>query len=308
MVFGGVAEERLQLNEATLVSGYPGYRDLPLDVRKDLPRVTDLIARRQFAEADRLVTQKWLGASWACYQPLGDLFFAFEHQGSATEYTRELDLANAVCRVRYRAGDVRFTREIFASHPDEVIVVRFTADKPGRLNFRLWLTSPHPVEVRADAARLVMHGQLPGLVLRRTLDWVEKKGDTWKYPELWDKSGRRLPGAGQVLYNGRGMSFDARLHLRTLGGKVSAEKKSLIVTGADEAVVIYTAASSYGGFEQKPVDAARKADGFLRSAMNAKYAELLARHRRDYRGLFDRVKLDLGPKPNLPTDERLKKP
>ena len=70
------------------------------------------------------------------------------------KYTRELDLANALCRIRYRAGDVRFTREIFASHADEAIVIRFTADRPGRLNLTVLLTSPHPVEVRADAAGL----------------------------------------------------------------------------------------------------------------------------------------------------------
>ena len=176
MVFGGITHEHLQLNEDTLTSDYPGYRDLPLDVGREFSTVTNLIARRQFAEADTLVTEKWLGRSWACYQPLGDLFFDFAPQGPAQNYTRELDLQNALCRVRYQADGVTFTREIFASHPDEVIVIRLTADQPGRLSFRVRLTSPHPVEVRADAGRLTMRGHLPGLVLRRTLEWVEKKG------------------------------------------------------------------------------------------------------------------------------------
>ncbi|MEI7730310.1 MAG: glycoside hydrolase N-terminal domain-containing protein [Verrucomicrobiota bacterium] len=308
MVFGGVTNEHFQLNEDTLVSDYPGYRNLPLDVHKDFSTITNLIARREFAEADKLVTEKWLGRSWACYQPLGDLFFDFVHQGPPQNYTRELDLNNALCRVRYEADGVKFTREIFASHPDEVIVVRFTADKPGRLNFRVRLTSPHPVEIRADAAQLTMHGQLPGLALRRTLDWVEKKGDTYKYPELWNKAGKRLPNASQVLYNGRGLAFDARLTVRAQGGKVSAEKEAMIVAGADEVVVIYTAASSYNGFEQKPVDASRKAAAFLQAIAQPDYSELFARHTRDYRSLFDRVTLDLGESNKLPTDQRLKKP
>jgi alpha-L-fucosidase 2 len=184
MVFGGVAHEHLQLNEDTLTSGYPGYRDLPLDVRKEFSRITDLIAQRQFAQADKLVTQKWLGGSWACYQPLGDLFFDFPHKGVPKGYTRELDLKRALLRVGYEVDGVKFTREMFASHPDEAIVVRFAADKPGALDFHVRLTSPHPVTVRAGNAQLIMEGQLPGLVLRRTLEWVEKKGDTWKYPEL----------------------------------------------------------------------------------------------------------------------------
>jgi alpha-L-fucosidase 2 len=308
MVFGGATREHLQLNEDTLVSDSPGYRNLPLDVRKDYAAITDLIARRRFAEADRLVTEKWLGRSWACYQPLGDLFFDFEHKGPAEHYTRELDLRNALCRVGYETEGVKFTREIFASHPDEVIVVRFTADKPGRLNFRVRLTSPHPVEVRADASQLTMHGQLPGLALRRTLDWVEKKGDTWKYPELWDQDGKRLPNAGPVLYNSRGLSFDARLQVQAPGGTVSPEKEALVVTGADEAVVVYSAASGYNGFDQPAVDAARKAEGFLQPAAKTRFADLLARHTRDYRSVFDRVTLDLGAPSPLPTDQRLRKP
>jgi alpha-L-fucosidase 2 len=308
MVFGGLGEEHLQLNEDTLVSGYPGYRDLPLDVGREFSTVTDLIAHRRFAEADKLVTQKWLGGSWACYQPLGDLFFDFQHQGPVENYTRELDLDSAICRVRYKSDGVSYTREIFASHPDQLIVVRFTADKPGRLNLRGRLTSPHPVTILADAADLTMRGQLPGLVLRRTLDWVEQKGDTWKYPNLWDKSGKRLPGASQVLYNGRGLSFAARLHVQAQGGKVTTEKESLVVADADEVVAFYSAASSYNGFDQKPVDAMKKAAAFLEAGVKTPYAQLLARHTRDYRSLFGRVSLDLGTPGNRPTDQRLKKP
>ena len=308
MAFGGTTTEHLQLNEDTLTSGYPGYRDLPLNIGNDFATIADLVAQRRFAEADKLVTEKWLGGSWACYQPLGDLFFDVEHKGPAEHYTRELDLNNAVFRVGYEADGVTFNREIFASHPDEIIVVRFTASQPGRLNFRIRLNSPHPVETRAETAQLTMHGQLPGLVLRRPLEWVEKKGDTWKYPELWDKDGKRRPGANQVLYNGRGLSFDARVLVQAQGGKVSAEDGAISVTGANEAVVLYSAASSYGGFEQKAVDAAAKAEEILQRAAKTGYAELLARHTRDYRSLFDRVTLDLGAQSELPTDQRLQKP
>jgi len=308
MVFGGAAGEHLQLNECTLTSDYPGYRDLPLDIRKDFPAITTLIAQRQFAAADKLVTEKCLGRAWACYQPLGDLFLDFDHKGAPENYTRELDLENALFRVRYTVDGVKYTREIFASHPDEAIVVRFTADKPGCLSFRVRLTSPHPVDLHADGAALTMHGQLPGLVLRRTLDWVEKKRDTWKYPELWDKEGKRLPNASTVLYNGRGLSFDARLNVHAQGGKVAADKDGLVVTDADAALVVYTAASSYGGFQQPPVDAAQKAETFLAAAVQSAYPALLDRHTRDYRSLFGRVTLDLGPQGALSTDRRIKQP
>jgi alpha-L-fucosidase 2 len=175
MIFGDANNEHVQLNEATLVSGYPSYRDLPLDVRKGFSEVTNLIAHHQFAEADNFMTKNWLGASWACYQPLGDLFFDFESQQPVTHYRRELNLKDALCRISYEAGGVKFTRETFASRPDEVLVFHFTADRPGQLNFRIRLTSPHPIKLVAHGAQLVMDGQLPGLVLRRTLDWVEQK-------------------------------------------------------------------------------------------------------------------------------------
>ncbi len=308
MVFGETAGEHLQLNEDTLVSGYPGYRDLHLDIRKDFPGVTELISRREFAEAGDVITKNWLGSAWACYQPLGDLFVDFDEKGHAEKYTRELDLQNSICRVRYEVGGVTFTREIFASHPDQAIVLRLSADKPGKLNFRVRLTSPHPVTVQADSSQLTMKGQLPGLVVRRTLDWIEKKGDTWKYPQLWDKKGKRLPNASQVIYDGRGLFFDARLKIAASGGKVSAEKDALAVSGADEAVIVYSAASSYGGFQQPQIDASQKADGFLQSAAKLDYSELLNRHVADYHSLFNRVALDLGKQTDLPTDERLNKP
>jgi len=324
MIFGDPAGEHLQLNEDTLTSDEPGYRDLPLDVRKNWDEVTGLIKDRKFVEADRLVTEKWLGRSWACYQPLGDLYLDFDHAGPVKDYRRDLDIAAAVCRVKYETGGVTFTREIFSSHPDEAIVIRLAANKPGSLNFRVRLISPHPTAATTASAEtpgLAMHGQLPGLVLRRTLEWVEQKKDTWKYPELWDPQGNRLPIANPVLYGndikGRGAFFDARLKVQLTGGKVSADKDALAIAGADEVVIVFSAASSYNGFDKSPsregVDSAKKAEGFLRAAAQRKYADLLARHTQDYKTLFDRVSLNLtNPLSSftgaaMPTDERLKR-
>ena len=299
MVFGGLTNEHLQLNESTLVSGYPGYRTLPLDVRKNFAAITNCIAQRNFAEADRLVTEQWLGGAWACYQPLGDLECDFAHGAQVTDYRRELDLARAVCRVSYVCDGVKYTREMFASHPAGVIALRLTVDQPGKLNCKLRLTSPHTTAVtKADAQQLAMHGQLPGFVLRRTLEWVEKKKDTWKYPDLWDKNGQRKPGASTIVYNGKGMFFDARLDVQTKGGMVTAEADALAISGADEAVVLLAAASSYNGFDKDPVkdgvDSAKKAAAALGAAVQKKYAELLEQHTSDYAGLFERVVLELG--------------
>jgi alpha-L-fucosidase 2 len=287
MVSGESDSEHLQLNEATLVSGYPGYRDLKIDVTKDLAEVRKMIADREFVKAGEYITKHWLGSSWACYQPLGDLHLDFENPGPIEEYRRELDLRDAVVRIRYRSGGVTFTREIFASRPDEAIVIRLTADKPGALRFKARLDSVHPGAVSDDST---LSGRIPGFVLRRTLEWVEKKGDTWKYPELWDKEGHRKQGAAQVLYNGRGLRFAAKLNVRRVGDS--------------EAVIVLTAASDYRGN-----DPVKRSEDILRSISGKTFDSLLADHLGDYRALFDRVSLDLGPgATDLPTDERLKNP
>ncbi|HRT55053.1 MAG TPA: glycoside hydrolase family 95 protein [Candidatus Paceibacterota bacterium] len=322
MIFGGIEQERLQLNENTLTSDEPGYRTLPLNVRPQFTTVTNLLGRRQFAEADELITRTWLGRSWACYQPLGDLYLDFRYAGPATDYRRELDLSEARCRISYKAGGATFTREILASHPDRVIAVRLRTTQAGTLSFRARLASPHSNAVattQAKGPRLILGGQVPGLVLRRTLAWVEQKGDTWKYPELWDEQGRRRPHAGQVLYGkdigGRGTWFDARLGIRLKGGRVQAESDALVVEGADEAVLVLSAASSYAGFDKSPsragpTVAARKAESFLKAAERRAFDQLAARHVDDYRALYDRVSLSLGPpseQSRLPTDERIKR-
>ena len=317
MVFGGVTNEHLSLNEDTLYSGYPGYRDVGLKIADDFATITNLIAQRRYAEVDKLVTEKWLGGAQACYQPLGDLFLDFAHSARATNYTRELDLATAVCCIRYQADGVSFTREIIASHADEVIAIRLTADKPGSLNFRVRLTSLHPTAstaANAGAQKLTMAGQVPGFTLRRDLGTVEKKKDTWKYPQVWDKDGKRLPDAKTVIYDGKGLFFDARLKLNANGGKVSAEADSLVVANADEVLLVFAAASSFNGFDKSPtkegVDAGAKAEKWLQAAAQLKFPDLLDRHTRDYQSLFNRLSLDLGAptaQSQLSTDERIKK-
>jgi alpha-L-fucosidase 2 len=318
MVFGGITNEHLQLNEDTLTSNEPGYRDLPIDIRTGFSEVTNLIAQRKFAEADKYVTEKWLGRSWACYQPLGDLYLDFPHASAVQNYQRELNLAEGLCRVSYECAGVTYRRELFASHPDQLIVIRLTASQPDSLNLRVRFDSIHSNATISVQGNIVsLHGQVPGFVLRRTLDWVEKKGDTWKYPEVWDKNGQRLPHANPVLYGkdiqGKGSFFAARVQVDLTGGKLAADQGQVVITGADEVVLRYAAASSYNGFQKSPsldgVDPLKQTDAYLKAARKSNAGELLARHTRDYRSLFERVTLDVGDCAEfskLPTPERIK--
>ena len=348
MVFGGVAGEHLQLNDNTLYSGEPGDRDLPLNVAEGLGQVRQWLQEGKYAEVHQWVTKHWLGRVQNCYQPLGDLRLDFVPGGEVKAYRRELDLANAVARVTYEQEGVTFTREVFASHPAQAIVIRLHASKAGALNFTARLDSPHPTartEVIAGKAGLDMHGQVPAFALRRDLATVERNGETWKYPELFDQDGhlkpdvlppavsspklfdgdgRLKPGAAPVLYGdqdrGRGTRFDARLLVQSTDGQAQSTDGqaatgdgSLAVRGASDAVLILTSGSSFNGFEKSPSregkDESAEAEAALAKAAQSSFGQLREEHVRDYRALFDRVTLNLGARDAQdarPTPERIK--
>ncbi len=315
MVFGGVSEERLQLNENTLYSDEPGRRDLPLDVTRDFDRVVDLLRRGEYAEADAIISHTWCGRAQACYQPLGDLRLYFEGHASPAGYQRDLDLRTAICTVRYSHAGVTFTREYFASFPDQALVLRLSASSPRSLTLRATLSSLHPTSaVRAEGPDSIhLTGQAPGLALRRTLEWVEQRGEQWKYPELWDKNGRRRPNAQPVLYGdkigGLGMFFDARLRALVKDGTASADATGIHVRGATEALLVLAAGTSFNGPGNSPsregADAAARSRADLARAAGKSFSGLRDSHVADYKRLFDRVSLDLGVPAAKSTDERI---
>ncbi|MBL0156537.1 MAG: glycoside hydrolase family 95 protein [Bryobacterales bacterium] len=295
MIFGGVGEELLQLNEDTLTSSAPGVDDLPLDVTPEFDRVLAMLRARQFAEASDVMTQKWTGRSWPCYQPLGDLKLAFGHGANSGIYLRALHLDEAVARVFYRSASVEYRRECFASFPHRVIVVRLTAGQSGKLSFRASLSSPHPTAQtsRFGPNEIRMKGQGPGLVIRRTLEWIEQRKEQWKYPEIFRADGSRKPNAKTVYYGdeigGRGLFFQTGLMVHSTDGKVTTEGGALSVKNAAEAVLILAAATSY----QNP-DPGGQVSRELAAAVKTPYRTLLAEHTADHRKLMGRVSISLG--------------
>ncbi|HEX6070702.1 MAG TPA: glycoside hydrolase family 95 protein [Longimicrobiaceae bacterium] len=319
MVFGGTSSEHLQLNENTLYSGDPTRTFRDIDVTERFDEVVGLLREGEFGAAEDLIRSHWLGRNMESYQPLGDLWLDFPRDGEVRGYTRVLDLDSGVVRIRYARGGVAHTREIFASHPDQVTVVRMAVDRPGALDFSARLGSVHPTAVSGprDARTLEMTGQVPGFALRRELELVERLGDQRKYPEIFDEQGRRRPFAKQVLYGeeagGLGMRFAARVLVRVRGGEVWTDAMGLHVRGADEAVLLLAAGTSFNGFDRSPAldgaDAGARAERDLAAAASRPYAALLDRHVADHRALYDRVALRLGEpgaQSRLTTDERLR--
>lgn len=127
MVFGGIEEERIQLNEDTLWSGLP--RDKAnYEALRYLAPAKQLVAEGKYKEAEALVDAKMLGDRTESYQPLGDLRLKFNFAGAVEDYRRELDLDRALATVSYTAGGVRIVREVLASRPDELIALHIRAE------------------------------------------------------------------------------------------------------------------------------------------------------------------------------------
>ncbi|WP_321474865.1 glycoside hydrolase family 95 protein [uncultured Paludibaculum sp.] len=319
MVFGSVAEELIALNDDTLTSSEPGADNLPLDVTLKFDEVIALLRNRQYAEASAIMTKNWTGRSWPCYQPLGDLRLTFDHGAETSRYERELDLDQAVFRVTYTAGGIEFQRECFISHPDQVLVLRLKSSKPQALSFRASLQSAHPTAETLSVNKkngLRMHGQAPGFALRRTLEWVEKRNEQWKYPEIWNADGSRKPAAKTVLYGaevgGLGTFFEARLHVHASDGTTTVDRGVLTVRNSTETVLLLAAATSFNGPDKSPskagVDPAEIAASQIAAASTRGWLALRDRHIADHQKLFRRVSIDLGAatkQSHLPTDARI---
>ena len=315
MVFGGIDQERLQLNENTLYSGEPSQSYKRVKITEDTEHVLNLINQGKNAEADDHILKNWLGRLHANYQPMADLYFDIQHPGEVTAYRRELDITNSVLRVSYQAEEIFYTREIFASHPDSVIVIRFKASKPV-LNFSASFTSEHPTaQVSILNNSLVISGQAPGYSQRRTLEQIEGWNNQHKHPELFDQNGNRR-FEKQNLYgdeiDGMGMYFTVQLKPILSDGKLAQGDKSLQIIDSGEVTFILSAATSFNGYNKSPsregADDQAIAQRILEKAEKKSWKTLLSKHVEDYRKLFSRVSLEINPPEDfnhLPTDERL---
>ena len=161
MVFGGIAQERIQLNEDTIWNGKKRNRINP-EALKALPEVRRLLFAGKPLEAEALEERTMMGIPnrQPPYQPLGDLNITFAGEDDAVDYRRELNLATGIVRITYRIGDATCTREVFSSAPDQVLVVRLTCDKPGRLSFHATLTRSQDSKTTTAAPdRVILEGE-----------------------------------------------------------------------------------------------------------------------------------------------------
>lgn len=286
MVFGGIADERIQFNDDTLWAGKP--RDYThAGAAEHLPVLRTLLAQGKQKEAEAYAMEHFMSVPLRQfpYQPFGDLRIRFPGHEGATDYRRGLDLDSAVATTSYRVGDVTYTREVFASFPDQAIVVRIAADRPGAVRFTASLASPHAgASVRpAGARQIAMAGQL-------------KEFDYTRLNQRFESV----------------LAYEARLAVSAEGGRAEATADGVEVEDADRATLIVAAATSFRRFDDTSGDPAARCERVLRATSGKGYRQLRDDHVADHRRLFRRVELELGdeaasPASDLPTDERIER-
>jgi alpha-L-fucosidase 2 len=279
MVFGGTASERIALNEDTVWAGERRDRTNP-QALANLPAVRRLLFEGKPAEAEALADRTMIARPTRMppYQPLGDLRLRMSGHESVDGYLRELDLDRAIVRVTYRVGDATCRREVFASAVDQVLVVRLTCDRPGRISFTATLGRDQDGRVEAmPPDRAILRGE----AIARD---------------------ERHPDENRV-----GVRFVAVLRAIPEGGRVRAAGDRLEVQGADAATLLLAAATDF-----RSRDPATDVERAL-AAAERPYDQLRARHVRDHQALFRRVELELGEGKSAgnsdpaerPTDQRL---
>ena len=319
MVFGGADKELLQLNENTLYSGDPSviFKDITVSP-ESFEQVVSLLKEEKYEEAyENIVATQWLGRLHQYYQPFGDLHIEHNKSGEISNYKRELNISESITKTTFTQNDISYTREIFASHPDNVIVIKLTSSHPAGIDITLHFDGPHPTTSQSvKENRLIYKGKAPGYVERRTFEQIEAWGDQHKHPELYDEKGNRKFDK-RVLYDdeidNKGMLFEAQLAPVLSGkGKVEITENGMHIYNTDRVYLILALATSFNGYDKSPtlegIDPAEKIDNLLTNAMEYDYDALKKRHTDDYQSLFERVSLHLSSseeQKELPTDKRI---
>ncbi len=273
MVFGCPAQEKIQINEETIWAGEKRDRVNPKSA-ETLKEVRKLLFEGKPKEAEALADRGIIAIPnrMPQYQPLGNLILNFRGVRDYLDYRRELDLNRATVKISYKSDGVNYTREIFSSAVDQVIVIRLTADKPGKINFSAQL------EREADAHSRIFKNQL--LIEGEAIARDPRHKDERKV----------------------GVKFAGLLKVVNEGGSLSSDQNTLKIDNANSATLLFSAATNF-----KEKDPLKRCEEYINSVKKS-YRNLLADHLKDYQKYFNRVQLDLSDASSpLPTDARLEK-
>jgi alpha-L-fucosidase 2 len=282
-VFGRVENERIALNESTFWSGRPHDYNDP-DAYRYFGQIKDLVFAGKYKEAEKLADEHFYGkpAAQQAYQPVGDLLLDFNVTGdSIKDYYRELDMETGIVRISYTDGDVKMTREVFMSYPDHVMVMKISADKPGKVSVEAKLRSPFLEKTIAKDNRLTING-------------------IWRYiPENVSWLIAKVEGTG--------LRFQADVIARPEKGTLQATDSSLVVKDANSVTFILTAATGFVNYKDISGDPSARCEKIIADINGKDFKALKTAHLNDFTGLMSRVQLNIGDpaKNEIPTDERV---
>lgn len=286
-VFGGVNSDKIYLNDITLWSGEPVNANMSPEAYKNIPAIRDALKNENYKLAEEL-NKKVQGKNSESYAPLGTLEINNSEKGKATNYYRELDLANATSKVTYEMDGVKYTREYFVSSPDQVMVIKLTSSEKRALNFDISLKSLLKSEVSVRNNVLVMNGTAP---IHENAGYKVQE----KYLQIPE----------------RGTRFTTLLQVKKVDGQLTSSRTALTIKNASEVYIYVSVATSFNGFDKNPategVDDVSIALQNLNKAYAKPFDKLKENHIADYQKFFNRVDLNLGKTTasDLPTDERL---
>ena len=293
MVYGGALTERVSLNEDTLWSGYPDFCSNPGAARA-WREARALAMQGEYAKAQDMLERDFTGLWSQIYLPLGDLHLRMTAGGVPGNFARSLDMSTGVHTVEYELGGAKYRRELFVSHPDQVMALRLSCDRPGGISFEASLCPSLKAVFAMEGGELTIAGNAP--VCR------------WQY-------GRNDSPEGMMVYGeadaDKGMGYFACLRILPQGGTMERAGGAICVTNADSALLLFDARTSFNGWNRHPVLAGREYVAPCRKVLDAAqelgWDALLERHIADHSALYSRVSFTLfgGDEKLAPTDERL---
>ncbi|MEI7423071.1 MAG: glycoside hydrolase family 95 protein [Prolixibacteraceae bacterium] len=268
MIFGGVENDRIQFNEETLWTGSPNdYAHK--GASKYLGQIRQLLADGNQKEAETLALEQFMSVplKQMAYQAFGDLKLNFPGQSVFSDYMRELDLLNALCRVSYKSNGISYTREYLSSNPDQVIAIRLTADKEKSLNFSMAFDAIHEAKTMlANGKSMMLKVQVKDGALRGV----------------------------------------ANLNVTT-DGKVTSKDDHLVISDAMTATIYLSAATNYVNYKDVSGNPEQKTTQTLSKVANKNYQQIKISHIANFQKLFNRfdVQFSENERTKLPTNERI---
>ena len=281
MVFGGTGHEEIQLNDETFWAGGP-HTNIPEKANAALPKVRKLIFDGKFAEAQDVVNQNFFtGQNGMGYLTLGSLFIDMPDIQDVSNYYRDLNISNATATTRFSANETTYTRKVFASLTDNVIVVRIESDRKCGLDFDISHNCPLPNIIEVNKTII------PGKSAEDVSMTVKIEGKSQEGVDA------KLAAYLMVTIKSDGTN--------------QVGKSSLQVRGATTATIYISSATNFVNYNDVSGNAKKLAENALKSAVEKDYKSLLNSHISTYKEQFDRVKLEL-PKSDssaIETDRRL---